>query len=455
MKKTVFIGIDVSKGYADFVFIDSNQEKVMDNLQFDDNSSGHDGLGKLLKDYCSLNTETEFLCVVESTGGYERNWCNYLLNLSESLPVKVGMINPVVIKGISKASLDRTVTDEVSAMNIARYIISYKGKIFFNDYSSLRDNPFKTGRSFYTYLRMLIKQKVQLENQLEKLLYQYFPEVLLYCRHGTPAWLLRILRKYPSAESIRKAGTGKLIKLRGIGKDKASKIVEKASLNTGKLSKHMEYILANTSMEILHRDENIKNAKEYLERLYKDNPLVKLLCTITGIGYSSAILILFEIENVNRFENAKKMAAYFGLNPEYKKSGDGTWGNHMSKKGRKMIRAVLYMACLCAIRYDPFFKKRYSALRAKGKSHYSAMGVLMHKMIRTIYGVLKSNTPYNVDIDEKNRQKALENSTDVEELQKKQIRDNLMKKRRLQTQAFSQAPISNRKAKKLKELEMP
>jgi transposase len=455
MKESVYLGIDVSKGYADFVLLNSKQEYVEPLFQLDDNASGHQQVKLLLKKFCVENPDIEIYCGLESTGGYERNWYNFLFTLCQDLPLKIALLNPVVIKGISKTALNRTITDEVSAFNIGLYLMGFRNKIKFHQENPDKDNPFKSGRSVYTYQKMLNKQKVQLNNQLEKLLYQYFPEVLVYCRHGVPKWLLNTLSKYPSAESIQKAGVGKLRKIHGVGNDKTGKIIEKARLNNQTLHSNIAFVVKNTCQEILHKETMIDQSKSRIEEIYKDHPMVKLLCTISGIGYSSAIAILFEIEDIHRFETVKKIAAYFGLNPEFKQSGDGTWGNHLSKKGRKLMRSVLYMACLSSIRYDPTIKKMYSDIRSKGKCHLFAMGVLMHKMLRVIFGVLKSNNPYDVAIDEKNRQKASEKQADLQQLKKQQTIENMRKRRRFQQQHLDQMPISNRKAKKIKELETP
>jgi transposase len=66
--------------------------------------------------------------------------------------------------------------------------------------------------------------------------------------------------------------------------------------------------------------------------------------SIKGVGIESAVILMLEIEDVARFASSKKLCAYFGVNPRFKQSGDGTWGSHMSKQGRGEIRAVLYMA---------------------------------------------------------------------------------------------------------------
>lgn len=453
MKETIYLGIDVSKGYADFVLVNSNHELLEPLFQLDDTPKGHDQLGVVLNQYAWTIADREICCAVESTGGYERNWYNYLLSLSGKIPLKVALLNPVVVKGISKASLNRTITDDVSALNIALYLISYKGKVNYSQDGAEQENPFKNGRSVYTYQKMLNKQKVQFNNQLEKLLYQNFSEALIYCRNGTPTWLLRILEKYPSAQSIKKAGIDKLNKIKGVGPGRAKAIIEKAGRNRQGQDTQIRFIIKNICSELLHKEEKISQSKKYLEHTYKNNHLVKLLCTIIGIGYSSAIAILFEIEDIDRFQTTKKIATYFGVNPEFKQSGDGTWGHHLSKKGRKSMRAVLYMVCFSAIRYDPFMKKKYADIRQKGKCHYFAMGVMMHKMIRVIYGVLKSGNPYDAQIDQRNIRKSLDKQTDLNELKKQQTRENLKKKRRYQKQVLSDISISNRKVKKIKELE--
>lgn len=452
MKEIIYLGIDVSKGYADFVLVNSSQQLLEPLFQLDDTTEGHHKLASILNSYVCIQAGIEILCGLESTGGYERNWYHYLLSLEEVLPLKVALLNPIGVKGISKASLNRTVTDDVSAMNIACYLISYQDKLHYGQGDPSEDT-FKSGRSVYTYQKMLNKQKVQLSNQLEKLLYQSFSQVLVYCRDGIPVHLLKILSKYPTSEHIKKAGVTALSKIKGIGSVRAKRIFEKASQNSCAFNDNLAFVIQHTCLEILHKQEQIEQSKDYLKASYKDHDLVQLLCTIIGISYHSAIAILFEIEDINRFSSAKKIAAYFGVNPEFKQSGDGTWGQHMSKKGRKTMRAILYMVCLSAIKCDPLMKKKYAEIKAQGKDHYFAMGVLIHKMLRIIYGVLKSGKAYNALIDQQNRKKSLDKQADLKQLKKQQTKDNLKKKRRYQLQQLSESPISKRKVRKIIELE--
>lgn len=452
--KELFLGIDASKGYADFALMNVALELSEPCFQLDDTNSGHEKLREIIETYFLSNPEMILYCGIESTGGYERNWLNYLLSLGVRFKMKSTLINPALVKGISKAALNRSITDETSAVNVALYLANFKSKILYLQEDGQQKNPFESGRSLYTYQKMIVKQSVQLQNQLEKIIYQHFSEVLVYCRHGMPKWLLRVLNKYPSPKDICKAGTSKLVRIKGISQQCAQGLINKAEKNSQSCDRNIAFIISHITTEIIHKEEEIAAIDKYMAMEYSHHPLVKLLDTIMGVGTMTAILILFEIEDINRFATAKKLVAYFGLNPEYRISGDGKWGNHLSKKGRKMMRARLYMSCLTAATRDPMMKQLYARYRGMGKDHYFAMGVLMHKMLRVIYGMLKSGKTYDIAIDQQNRDKASEKQGDIAQQKLQQVRENRKKSRRyLSENTEDVAPISKWKHKKIKELE--
>lgn len=421
MQAKAYLGIDVSKGYSDFILLDCQCNVLESFFQLNDTSTGRNELKSLIGKWKSQGLE-ELYCGVESTGGYENNWHSFLKGLQTAGDVFVSRLNAKAVKSVSEALLRRTITDEVSALNIASYLVKFPERVDYGLKATGADGPFKEGRQFQTSVRMWIKQKVQLSNQLEKLLYQHLPELLVYCRHGIPTWLLQLLVKHPSAAEIKKAGENKILKIKGITKEKAGSILKKIADSNQTTGKTIAHLISVTATEVLHQQDLAASGKAYLNEIYKDNPSVKLLCEIKGIGLDSAVSLVLEIEDVNRFETAKKIVSYFGLNPTFKQSGDGMWGNHMSKKGRGEIRAVLYMVALSAVRYNPLFKALYARFRSKGMSHKEASGVIMHKLLRVIYGMLKSGQPFDPAIEEKHREEATKKQekkeTDVKEIQK-------------------------------------
>ena len=74
------MGIDVSKGYSDFLLINEQKEVLMNNFQLDDNRDGHQLLENVFKE---IGKEYIIICAVENTGGYERNWVELLRKMSK------------------------------------------------------------------------------------------------------------------------------------------------------------------------------------------------------------------------------------------------------------------------------------------------------------------------------------------------------------------------------------
>ena len=449
MQAKGFLGIDVSKGYADFLLLGQDSTVLEAGFQLPDNAAGRKQLKVLITKWFSAGLE-HLCCGVESTGGYENHWYNCLKGLGGSRNIHTARLNPKGVKSVSDASLKRTITDAVSAENIAAYLIRFPHKVDYGQSASwTTDNRFADSRQQYTYLRMLQKQKVQMSNQLEKLLYQHFPEVLIYCRHGIPTWLLQILCKLPCASAIAKAGPAGLSVIKGISGDKARAFIEKAGGSTQQPSGQIQHLVAVTAEEVLHKSYLVQRERDYLAKIYSEDKLVRLLCTIPGIGVNSAIAIVMEIEDVDRFDTVKKLSSYFGLHPTFKESGDGIWGNHMSKKGRPELRAVLYMAAITGMRCNPILKPLYARFRAKGMKHQQAMGVVMHKLLRIIYGVLKNTQAFDTGVDEKNVAQATEKQQQKEQQNQEEKKEARQKKHRYQPLS-TDAPISRRAAQKIK-----
>jgi len=448
MEKTGFLGIDVSKGYSDFLLLDSAGYVMEEGFQLADNKQGRQTLKEIIAGWQKEGLE-ELFCGVESTGGYENNWYTYLKTGFKGSKVHVCRINPKGVKAVGDATLKRTITDAVSAENIATYMISFPKKLDYGLNALPANQVFKEGRQHLTYIRMLQKQKTQLSNQLEKLLYQYFGEILVYCRHGAPVWLLTMLVKYPTAETVLKAGVKQISAIRSVSPEKAKSILAKAKNNIHSVSPQIARVISATAREILHKDVLIKEEKTYLTDMYKMSGDVVLLSSIPSIGVDSAVAIMLEIEDVKRFETVKKMASFFGVHPTFKQSGDGLWGNHMSKKGRGEIRAVLYMSTLSAVRYNPILKQVYARFRAKGMKHNQAAGVVMHKLLRIIYGVLKNQTAFNAETDEANQQNAAEKQLSKEQKDKAAEKVKKQKKHRFQ-ETSTDAPISRRAEQKIR-----
>jgi transposase len=149
---------------------------------------------------------------------------------------------------------------------------------------------------------------------------------------------------------------------------------------------------------------------------------------------------MLEIQSINRFSSAKKLASFFGLHPVFKISGDGTSGIHMSKQGRKEPRKILFMVALVSLSANPHIWKIYEEHTQKGMKKMAVIGLCMHKILRIVYGILKNNQAYDSLVDQKNREKKSATTT-------RKIKDT----NRRYEMFDQQAPVSRRQNNKRKE----
>lgn len=435
-----YMGGDVSKGFTDFVIIDQNKKIIENNFRLDDTFDGHHKLFEILKTFLTKHPESIVYSAVESTGGYENNWYNSLHKFQKDLSIKVSRLNPVGVHHNSKAEMKRVTTDKISAMSIAEYLIDHSDKVSYE-----QADYFSSLRRQWRFTQLLIKQRTQLYNELESVVYNANPEVLVYCKDGVPQWVLKLLQQYPTAKSLSRAKLTTLAKIPYITREKAESLIANAKRSVASSTDSItaELVVSIVS-QIMHHIAVINNQEKFMLANCRV-PELELLQSFNGIGISSAVGLLIEIGAVERFEDVKHLASYFGLHPVYKQSGDNTWGMHMSKQGRIAPRYILYNVAFSAMTCNPLIKDLYAYYIKKGFKHRAVLGIMMHKILRIIYGMLKNNEKFNPEIDKHNREKQAK-------AKPKTISED--KSRRYQSND-SNAPISGRQNKKRKELMLP
>ena len=399
--KPFYLGTDVSKGYADFMIINSKKQPVVQGFQLDDTFDGHRSLYNILGRFFAEHPDATLFAGMESTGGYENNWYNALIEFQGSLNIQTARLNPFGVMHNSKADLKKNTTDKISAQNIAEYLIAHPEKVVYQQHDQLASL-----RKQWGFVKMLTKQSSQFLNQLNTLLYTANPELLSFCQSGVPGWVLKLLVKYPGAAKLKKARVKTVAKIPYVSRQKAQQLIASAKRSVASATDSTtDQLIVATAQQILHLKKTI--AEQVNQMLRECSiPEIELLKTFPGISDLSAVGLMIEIQTVKRFAEAKKLASFFGVHPVYKISGDGVGGIKMSKQGRKAPRQILYMIALSAIQCNPLIRAIYEKHQQQGKHNMAAMGICMHKILRILYGMLKHNKPFDPQIDIANRQRS-------------------------------------------------
>jgi transposase len=426
-----YLGCDVSKGYADFLILDSDKKIIEPVFQLDDTFEGHNQFFHFLQDFFKRDPDSTLFSAVESTGGLENNWLALFKRLADIMNIKSARINPIGPNALHKATLVRNSDDVISAKLIAEYLISCPEKVNYD-----ADDPYISLRKQWNLIEMYKKQKTQLLNQLNILLYTSMPFLMKYIRDGIPNWLLHLLNKYPASSQLTRTKETTLVKIPYISHKRACAILSDARQSIGSADDEATaFLIKSLVKQILHLKNMIEQHKLYMIKDC-DLPEVKLLQSFKGIGVYSAVGLVLNIVSIDRFPSVKHLASYFGVHPVYKISGDGKGAFRMSKQGRSAPRQILYMVARGSIVYNPLIKEVYINHLKKGNCRSSALGVCMHKILRIVFGILKHQKEFDPEIDRQNR-----NKTRI--IKNKNSKSDL--KRRFQENA-EDAPVSRRQS---------
>ena len=119
------------------------------------------------------------------------------------------------------------------------------------------------------------------------------------------------------------------------------------------------------------------------------------ITTITGIGPTLGAYILSEIGDISRFSSAAKLAAYAGIDPTMRQSGEYNGvRNRMSKRGSPYLRHAIWLAASSAVLHDPALKLYFQKKRDEGKPYMASVGHACRKMVSIIYAVMRDNKAY-------------------------------------------------------------
>lgn len=441
-----FLGIDVSKGYSDFVILDTQKAVVEPNFQLDDTFTGHGVLYEVLENFFQAHPDAMLFAGVESTGGYENNWYSTLRKLSDNFNLQTTRLNPFGVSHHTKAGRNRTTTDKISARNIAEYMMNHPEKILYE-----QDGYYRECRKQWKFIKMLTKQKTQLLNQLQSLLYSSNRGLVKYCKDGVSDWILKLLVTYPTCSKLARAQVRTVAKIPYVSPKKAQNLIHdaKETVRVSSLTDQTSaQIIKSTAQQILHLSGLIKEQLNTLTKKVDMDEEIRQLKTFKGIGDYSALGLLLIIGAIKRFPSAKHLCSFFGLHPVFRESGDGISGVRMSKEGNKDARDILFMVTQSAIVSNPLIKEIYDYHVNRGKSKMCAIGICMHKIARIIYGMLKNRQDFDPDVDRRHRARMTRHHENRRVIS---VND---RKRRYQ-QLDQQAPISRRQSKKRREQETP
>lgn len=157
----------------------------------------------------------------------------------------------------------------------------------------------------------------------------------------------------------------------------------------GNLDKYL--LLIDQLSGLVHKSEEI------IEKTVSCHPQARLLVSIPGISYCSALTIMAEIGDISRFPSAKKLQGYAGLVPSTYNSGEKEIYGRITKQGSRWLRWIMIEAAYHQERCKriPGFGSYYHSIKQR-KGTKTAAVATARKLLAVVWRLLKDNRPYEV-----------------------------------------------------------
>lgn len=139
-------------------------------------------------------------------------------------------------------------------------------------------------------------------------------------------------------------------------------------------------------LKVTKQIRNLSNTEKY-----KNN--VELLKSVPGIGLITAMLLLTELESINRFNNIDSLCGYVGIIPSTKSSGDKERPGDITPRGHGVLRSAIIESSWVAIRNDPSLMKAYLLYTNRMKAN-KAIIKISKKLLSRIRYVLLNQKAY-------------------------------------------------------------
>lgn len=386
----IYVGIDVAKDKHDCCILGPDAEALFPVFTIQNTS---DGYGELFKKIESVSKDISQIKIgLEATGHYSYNILGSLLDHGYHTFV----INPLHTNLYRKGqSLRKTKTDKVDAHSIAEMLVTDKTLKPYSD-TSYHSEELK---SLTRYRFELVRERARLKSSVARLVNILFPELEALIPSLHLNTVHRLLQEMPGASFIASSNLTHLKALLSdaskgrYGREKAIEIRDAARSSVGSVMPAKSMELKQTIRRIEGLTSDIEEVEQSIQKIMDEcgSPIT----TIPGINYRMGAMILAEIGDFTRFNNADQILAYAGLSPSTYQSGQLTSSYaHMEKRGSRYLRYALFNAAAYAAHWDERFALHLAKKRAEGKHYYVALSHVAKKLVRTIYRMEITHTAY-------------------------------------------------------------
>jgi transposase len=152
----------------------------------------------------------------------------------------------------------------------------------------------------------------------------------------------------------------------------------------------MQQLLLREEVDALQSAERRrKRLRAEIAAAVANDPKVLRLIRLLGVRDKVAFALSAFIGAIERFENPKKLVAYFGLNPCVSRSGTSGGNGGLAKYGRADVRALLIQAAQSILRHGQGPTHRWALALKMRNGATIAVAALARKLVVSLWYLMK------------------------------------------------------------------
>ncbi len=386
---TVDIGATTNTGYC--TTVDGRDIKV---FKFGNTREGFEKFWHLVVAARNRFRCAEVVMGYESTGPYAEPLVHYLL----SKPVKIVQVNPLHTKRLKEVNDNsprktddkdpRVIADVIKLGHALSVVVPEGDTAYLRRLNNARERH--------------VGERTALLNQMQQLVFLIFPEFKTVLKNMKGRTVRFILRKYTTpgrigaldknvlGEEMRKRSMGKL------GMKDAELLTSLAQSTVG-----IKEGVSGIALDLQHILAQLETVERFTAEIEDDMtvtlgriPCSSRILSIKGLGVISVAGLIGEVGDFSKFDTQSEIMKLAGLDLYEISSGKRKGEKRISKRGRSLIRKILYYAAIQVIKKNGILYQYYERLIGRGMLRMKAVVAVMRKLLGIIHAIVRDDRDY-------------------------------------------------------------
>lgn len=394
--RTMIAAVDIGKGFHVGYFRAPNGEESKPFL-FASSEKSFNEFWHKAQEFSRRHDLEEIVVGFESSGPYAEPLFHYL----RKKPVRLVQVNPVHTKRVKELTgnspnkadrKDPRVIADVISLGHALTLVVPKG-------------PAAHLRRLTQARERVIKRRTAALNQLQDLIFVIFPEFLKIMKGISTKTALYLIKNHPTAESIVALGLeslkglikatsrGKLGPQRGEELFHASQSCVGVQEGKRSILLEIEYLISQISADDRFVATLEKQMVEHLEEI----PYSHSILSLKGMGKVTAAGLIGEVGDFREFGTISEITKLAGLDLFEISSGKHRGQRRISKRGRPLMRKLLFYAAINVVKTNGVLHKPYQEMLSRGMLKVKGLIAIARKLLRIVFALARDNTVYMED----------------------------------------------------------